>query len=179
MVLPQPLLKPFNPRALPNLAVWRNVLNRDNLTFNSTTVSALKNRGTKGVADAIQATALRQPLYVSSGINGRPALEGRHDGTNASQLRIADHAGLNYISCEYYGVVQRVTDMGGTETIVTKYVGTGNQRDMIISFSTSDFPTTVLSGDGTSGTNTTAQLTTALATGGSWHCRFPVGRRKP
>jgi hypothetical protein len=115
----------FSPFQLPNLAIW---LDAFDLPSNTTLASSWLNKGNMGVGNAIQATPLRQPLYVANGINGRPALRGLHDGVNASQLDIADHPALRYTQFTIYAVFQRTADTGAPETIGAKYTADGTNR---------------------------------------------------
>jgi hypothetical protein len=109
------------------------------------------NQGFAGVGNAVQATGANQPKYRAAGLNGFPAVEGRHDGATASVLAIADHAGLNYTKFTLFSVVKRVTDLGADETVVAKYVTTGNQREFAnIIVGASDRPRCAVSPDGTS-----------------------------
>ncbi len=70
-------------------ALWLDAADPSTLTFNGSNVSAWRDKSGNG-NHASQGTAIRQPIYRAAGINGLPALEGRHDGTNASQLIIED-----------------------------------------------------------------------------------------
>lgn len=120
----------FSPSQLTGLAIWLDAADTSTLTFNTTTISAWANKGNQGVGNATQGTALNQPLYVANGINGRPGLEGRHDGVNGSIMRIADvNPGLNYTEFNAFVVANMVTDRAATVQIAGKYTTTGNQRE--------------------------------------------------
>lgn len=112
-----------------NLGIWLDATDLESLTFNSSTISSWRNKGNAGVGNAVQATALNQPLYVANGINGLPALEGRHDGTNGSLMRIADHAGLNHTEFTAFVVANLITDRGVTTEVAGKYTTSGSQRE--------------------------------------------------
>lgn len=119
---------PFSPRRLSNLAIWLDAIDFASLTFNVSTISDWRNKGNQGVGNAVQTLLARQPLYVANGINGRPALRGRHDGVNASQLDIADHPALRYAQFTIYAVYLREVDLGAPETIGGKYIADGTNR---------------------------------------------------
>lgn len=144
----------FTPREISGLTIWLDAQDTSTLTFNSTTVSQWSDKSGKG-NHATQGTALAQPKYVASGIGGRPALEGRHDGSNASQMAITDNASLDYTAFTHFTVFQRVSDMGAQEHISGKYSTSGNRREHRIYVDNSDRPSCIVSPDGTSvGTST-------------------------
>ncbi len=152
----------FNPAALPGLSIWLDAQDYGSLTFNSTTISGWADRSGKG-NHAAQATAIAQPLYVASGINGKPALEGRHDGSNASQLSIADNASLDYASYSHFAVIQRKTDLNSSEHIGGKYTTTSNLREHRGYIESTDYATEVASPDGTSGGLSFVSVSTTLS----------------
>ena len=120
----------FSPSQLTGLAIWLDAADTSTLTFNTTTISAWANKGNQGVGNATQGTALNQPLYVANGINGRPGLEGRHDGVNGSLMSIADvNPGLNYTEFNAFAVVVQITNLVATAQMFGKYTTTGNQRE--------------------------------------------------
>lgn len=138
----------FSPATLPGLTMWLDAQDYSTLTFNSTTISGWQDKSGKG-NHATQATAIRQPKYQSGGIVGRPALEFRHDGSNASQLTIADSATLDYSAFTVFAVHQRVSDLGAFEAIGGKWtpnehymaVFTGDNAGGVISDGTNtDYP---------------------------------------
>lgn len=115
-------------RSIPGLSLWFDATDLSTLTFNTNTISQWNDKSGKG-NHVTQATAINQPIYRASGINGRPSLEGRWDGTNASYMAVADNATLDYSAFTAVGVIQRVGDTGAAETIANKYTTTGNQRE--------------------------------------------------
>jgi hypothetical protein len=71
------LLRPtgqFNPKSIAGLAAWFDALDSASITLNGTTVSQWVDKSGSG-RTLTQATAANQPLYVTSGINGRRSLE--------------------------------------------------------------------------------------------------------
>lgn len=154
-----PVIGGWTPSDLPNLAVWLDAADSSTITLNGATVVGWRNKGNLGVANAAQATALRQPLYVANAVNNKPALRFRHDGTNASQMDISDSAGLDYTQFTVYTVFQRVTDLGATETMAGKYTTTGNQREWKTDVSSVDVANLIISTNGTAAT-TRDQATT-------------------
>lgn len=150
----------FSPAAFSNLAVWLDASDYSTLTFNSTTIVGWANKGNAGADNAAQATAARQPLYVASAINGLPALQGRHDGSNASSIEIADSAALDYSQWTSFTVLSRVTDSGAQEHVVGKYTTTGNQREQRGIIDSVDRWASVSSTNGTAtaGINTTGAI---------------------
>jgi hypothetical protein len=157
----------FDPRMIPNLAIYGNTrlyaAGNGQLTFpgsegDGQLISGMKNNGLLSVGDYSQGTGANQPLYRASAINGFPALEGRHDGATASQLQIADHAGLDGTKFTHFMVAQRVTDTGAIEQLGGKYTSTGNQREHRITITASD---TLANGVTDDGTNAGGHLVTA------------------
>jgi hypothetical protein len=64
----------FTPRIIPGLAAWYDASNASSITLNSTTVSQWNDLSGNG-RHQTQGTALIQPNYVSSGLNGRPVIQ--------------------------------------------------------------------------------------------------------
>ena len=134
-----------NPARIPGLALWLYATDTASLSFNGTTISQWADRSGKN-NHAIQATALRQPKYTADAINGKPALEGRHDG---SLLVVADSASLDYMHWTAFAVCKRVTDMGSPEHIAGKYDPTGNNREHRLYITGSDVARAAQGTDGT------------------------------
>lgn len=144
------LLNPrFSPIDLPNLSLWLDATDPATIALSGSSVTQWSDKS--GNANhATQGTAVRQPKYVASAISGRPAVQGRHDSVNASQLDVADNASLNYTNFTAFTVFQRVVDMGAAETLSAKYTTTGNQREWWQQLGGADNATTIISSDGTS-----------------------------
>lgn len=153
----------FKPSNQSGLGVWLDASDLSTLTFNGSTISAWANKGNTGAGNAVQATTSAQPLYIASSINSLPALRGRHDGTNPSQLLITDSAALNYTTFEMFVVYKRNTDLGAIEMIGGKYAVTGNQREMRVLISASDQLAVAAGTDGTAGTLAQATFGSAAA----------------
>jgi hypothetical protein len=143
------ITSPFSPRRLSNLAVWLDAIDGGTLIFNGSTISQWHNKGNMGVGSAVQANAIRQPLYVANAINGKPALRGVHDGINNSRLDIADSAGLDYTAFEVFAVVRRHTDAGGDEAIAYKHSSVAGQREHRLAIGVNDNIVLGVSPDGT------------------------------
>jgi len=71
------LLRPrasgFNPKTVTGLYAWYDATDASTLTFNGSSVSQWRDKSGNG-RNLVQSTALNQPGYVSSGINGKPAI---------------------------------------------------------------------------------------------------------
>lgn len=119
----------FHPLQIPGAMILADPRNQADLTFNSTTISAMANRGTTGAGNFAQGIALRQPQFVANGINGRAALEFRYDGTNPSSMAIVDSPGLDYAATTALLVGLRVTDTNGNEHLAGKYSTISEQRE--------------------------------------------------
>lgn len=144
------------------MAVWLDATDTSTITLNGTTVSSWRNKGNAGAGNATQGTAANQPLYVSSAINGLPALRGRHDGTNASELNIADSAALDYTSFALFVVLQRITDLGLLEAVISKFF-TPN-RECRLCISATDILSLDTSANGTAAVTTTVGSALAVNT---------------
>lgn len=156
----------FSPLELSGLAIWLDGQNKASISLSGSQVTQWNNQGNvTGVGHATQGIALRQPKYVASAINGWPGIQGLHDGTNASQLEVADSTGLDYTRFTSFVVAKRASDLNATESIHGKYTITGDQREhrLFISGST-DNPALQYSQTGTSPTSAVAELSSAIAT---------------
>ncbi|UEM08051.1 hypothetical protein JL101_035970 (plasmid) [Skermanella rosea] len=151
----------FQPTDVPGLALWLDATDPGSLSVSSNLVSQWRDKSGRG-NNAAQGTTLRQPRLVASAINGRPALRGRHDGTNASQLTIPDVPTLNYTAFSVFSVIQRVADLGAAETIAGKYTVTGNQREFWNQINAVDQASTTISTDGTSTAIQTAAVSSPM-----------------
>ncbi len=158
--LPNRQFRPLNWRNAPGLAIWLDAQDSSTIALSGSNVTQWSDKSGNG-NHAVQATAIRQPLLVASAINGHPAIQGRHDGSNASQLDIADAASLNYTGFTSFVVIQRVTDLG-TEQIINKYAVTGNQREFQFLIDPADFFATTLSADGTATTSNSLTTPTVV-----------------
>ena len=149
----------YDPSREGKLAVHLNAKNTGSISAALNIVSQWGNLGDQGVGHAVQATGAQRPKYVASAINGRPAIEGRHDGVNASNLAIADATGLDYTLFTSFTVFQRVTDLAVTaEQIAGKYSTSGNQRESRVLLNNTDYLSSSVSTDGTSGTLVSASM---------------------
>ena len=159
----------YNPREVAGLAVWLDALDTSSITSASDLVSAWANKGVAGADNAAQATTNRKPLLVRNAINGRPAIQGRHDGMHVSNLTIADSAALNYTQFTAFSVISRVTDLAASaEFIAGKYSASSpaNQREFRQYLTSSDFMASTLSaaGDSTVVAAVLASNTTVVGT---------------
>lgn len=126
--IPTLLSGTFAPTDLTGLVIWLDATDISSLTFNGSNISQWQDRSGRG-NHAIQGTAINQPKYVAGAINGVPALEFRHDGTNGSQLTVNDSASLDYTEFEAFTVIRRVADRNNTETILGKLNGHGSAHE--------------------------------------------------
>jgi hypothetical protein len=151
----------FDPRDLGNLAVWLDAMDRSTIDADgSNIVTTWRNKGAASVGNAAQSTTTKKPLLTASAINSRPALRGRHDGSNASNMEIADHAGLNYSTCSIFAVISRVTDLAGNEFVAAKGDVSGNTREFRFGLNVSDQAQLAVSSNGSSIASTTTTATT-------------------
>lgn len=119
----------FTPRELSGLGVWLDAMDYSTLTFSTgNDISAVRNKGNAGVSNFAQSTASLQPLYVNSAINSRPAIQ-FYDDSTAKRLVIADESALDYTAFTIFNVFQRVTDLGATEVISSKWTASGSLRE--------------------------------------------------
>lgn len=119
----------FSPSNLSGLAIWLDAQDITTFTKNGSNLVSQWNDKSGNNNHAVQATGVRQPLYVQTGINSRPAVEGRHDGSNASQLTVADASSLNYTEFSVFIAGLQHTNLGATAQLFGKYATTGNMRE--------------------------------------------------
>lgn len=132
-----------------SLAVWLDTQEATSIISASDLLGTWVNKGFAG--NAVQATTNRKPLVVQNAINGRPAIQGRHDGTNASNLTITDSAALDYTQFTAFSVISRVADLAAAaEFIAGKYVVSGNQREFRQYLTSSDLMASTISAAGDS-----------------------------
>lgn len=121
----------LSPRDLPGLALWLDARDYSTLSVESLLVSQWRDKSGKN-NHAVQGATAAQPKYVAGGINFYPAIEGRHDGANASKLSVSDHATLDYSSLHVFLVFSRTADLNGSlgaEFIAGKANNTTNERE--------------------------------------------------
>jgi hypothetical protein len=70
----RPVASGFNPKSIAGLQAWFDASVLSSMTFNSTTVSQWNDLSGNGY-HATQSTALLQPTYTATGMNGKPALD--------------------------------------------------------------------------------------------------------
>ena len=153
------------PSRFAGLAVWLDAADLGSITRDgSDIVSQWNNKGNAGAGNATQSTTANKPKFVASAINGRPAIQGRHDGSNASMLSIANSAALDYTAFEAFAVCQRVTDSGAEEAIYAKWDAGASQSEMFGAITSTDFPRQYTNSNGGAGT-ASATWGSTLATG--------------
>ncbi len=118
----------FSPKELTGLAIWLDAQDASTLALSGSNVTQWSDRSGRA-NHATQGTAVHQPKYVSSAINGRPALQGYHTGSNISQLVIADHTSLDYTAFTAFTVATRLVDTNQNEYIAHKYAFEINARE--------------------------------------------------
>lgn len=155
----------ITPADLPNLALWLDGMDYNTLTFNSGDISQWNDKS--GNANhATQGVAAAQPLYVSTGLSGRPTL----DFDTSQSLTIADSSSLNYTTMSYFMVLQRQTDTGGVQVAMNRY---GAQREFQIAVVANDLFQLQASSNGSTTTHSVDSSVTAT-TGGAHlvHCCY-------
>lgn len=152
---------PFGFASLPNLATYQDATDGASVTESGGLASAWADRSGKG-NHLVQATAARRPLLTPNAINGLPALQGRHDGTNASQLACADSAALDLPRFHAFTLAKRVADTGLNEMLAGKYEAGTNRREWYQLLS-ADQARATASPDGTATGLAAAQVAAALA----------------
>lgn len=143
-----------------NPAIWMDATKRDLLTLSGSLVVNQLSRVNS--LQATQATSANQPKYLSSGINGRPALEFFHAGV-ASSLVMNDNAVMNWSEFFMFVVFERTADSGLDESLVSKFNSAGNQREWAAALTTSDRFQGSASTNGTTTVN--AQAVSSIAVG--------------
>jgi hypothetical protein len=138
----------FQPTDIPGLAVWLDAADIGTFTLASGNVAEWRDKSGR-LNHSSEGTALRQPRRVLSAINGRAAVQGRHDGTNASRLLVADAASLDYSTYTHFVVGQRAADLNVIEFLAGKYDPNNNQREHAIRLSAADQLSAVQTSDGT------------------------------
>lgn len=119
----------FSPASLRGLRLWLDAQDAGTISQDGSGItSAWLDKSGYG-NNALQGTTNSKPKYTASAINSRPALEGRHDGSNSSVMQVADAASLNCTTFESFVVCQRVTDLGASSQLFGKYTTSGNQRE--------------------------------------------------
>lgn len=156
----------LNPQAISGLAIWLDASDTNTVIKDSSDlVTRWADKSGNG-NDAIQLTTANKPKWMAQGVNGRPAVEGRWDGSTPSQLNITDNPTLDYTGFTQFAVFQRVTDLGASEHIAGKYLSTtGQYREQRFYIESGDFAIQTVSQDGTG---------TALANAAS-NMAVPVG----
>lgn len=154
----------FLPSKLSSLAIWLDATDASTFTYSTgADVSAWRNKGNRGAANAAQATGSLQPLYVASGINGNPAVQ-FYDDSTAKLLSISDSTALDYTQMNMFVVFRRQTDLAAAERIAGKFSVTtpANQREHSFLIVATDELQGNISADGLPGTgfSTTSTVTT-------------------
>lgn len=154
----------FNPRSLTGLAVWLDAQDAASFTYSTgQDVSAWADKsGNSNTAS--QGTAGNQPLYVASGINGKPAVQ-FYDDSTAKFLSAADSASMDYTTFTMFVVYKRATDLGAVEHLAGKYITTGNQREFRMSILSTNPVQDTISADGTGATVTSVNTMGGVPTG--------------
>lgn len=126
----------LDPRSQPDLKLWLDAQDQSSVSRDGSDIVTTWLDKSGQANNAAQATANQKPKYIASAINSRPALRGKHDGTNNSVLQVPDHASLDYTTFEAFVVCQRVNDVGANSHIFGKYTASGNQREQRVYFGT-------------------------------------------
>ena len=84
----------WTPKKIGGLAVWLDVSNYGSLTFNATAVSQIADLSGNGY-HATQSTASLQPLYQSTGFNGKPCV---YFNASATQKLVSSATIANYFN---------------------------------------------------------------------------------
>lgn len=153
----------FNPRSLSGLAVWLDAQDTGTFTFSTgSDVSAWADKSGNG-NNAVQAGGTRQPLYVSSGINNRPAVQFFDDAT-AKNLTIINSGTLSYSTFTTYAVVRRLTDRTDNERIFGPWFIATSQRAFSMLVNNIDQASTLISSTGGAASGSQAVASPTVAT---------------
>lgn len=130
----------FSLTDISSLKALFDATNYATLTFNSTTISTWGDASGNS-NNAVQATASKQPLYVANGINGKPAIRGKHDNVDptlatGSVMRAADAASLDFVTFEVFVLAKRVGDTGANSEMFGKYTASSGLREWRIYYAT-------------------------------------------
>lgn len=145
--------------ASPN--IWMDATASSTLTLSGTNVVNWVSKVNS--LQATQATSANQPKVLTSGINGRQALEFFHSGT-ASSLVMNDNAVMNWSEFFHIVVFERVTDTGVDEHMISKFNSAGNQREWVMAVNSVDRFQGSASTDGLTTVNVSASPAIAVGT---------------
>ncbi len=154
----------FNPKSIPGLAVWLDAQDAGSFTYSTGSDVSAWADGSGNSNNATQGTAASQPLYVASGINGKPAVQFFDDSTNKF-LQIADAASLNFTACHVFIVMRPTQLLGANMHLFAKWTIATNEREIKIPIITgTNTIITQASLNGTAVTSTAASATAAINT---------------
>lgn len=117
----------FTPKSVSGLTIWLDAAQGVAKDGSDIVTSWADQSGNSNTFST--GTGIRKPQYVASAINSLPAINGRHDGTNASNLAAADSASMNYTDFSLFIVASRLINFGATEQLAGKYVTAGSMRE--------------------------------------------------
>ncbi|MGE4043322.1 MAG: hypothetical protein AB7F35_00610 [Acetobacteraceae bacterium] len=121
----------FVPSQISGLAAWYSATDAATITKDGSGLVSQWNDKSGNGNHLSQDTALRQPKISANAINGLPAIQGRHDGTNATWLLKADNASLDWSTMAAFIVGQRVSDLNTIEWMLGKFDGFTPRQEWI------------------------------------------------
>lgn len=137
----------IDPRSIPGLTLWVDAMDLGTLTFSTSPdvsqwsdKSGLGNHMTNG-------TANQQPLYLPTGLNGKPTIQFADDATTKN-LSCADNATMDFTEFAAFAVIQREADAGAPENVFNKWKPTGNLREFRLFVNATDGFTCQVTQDG-------------------------------
>lgn len=151
----------YNPISTGSLAFWLTAQDPATVQTSGGQVFSWLDKTANG-NNAIQARQQNQPLYVVSGINGRPSLQFTVL-TTANNLTIADSASLNYSEFTLMIVAQRRADLGANERLVGKWNIGANQREFSALIQADDSMHSLISSTGGAATSNVDVTACAIA----------------
>lgn len=138
----------FTPDSLTGIAVWLDAMDAGTVVSNAAgTITGWINKAGLGETATVLGTA---PVYAPNVINGRNAIN--FFPVTIGAFSIADATAYNYSALNVFVVAQRVTVTGGTESMVSKWLTTGNQREFAVNFTSGNTVQGISSADGGSTT---------------------------
>ena len=149
----------WDPAAI-TTALWLDAADSSTVTTVSGAVSQWNDKSGNG-RHATQSDATRRPAFTSAAINGYSALtfDGTNDGLTCGD---AFHSANLLIFA-----VAKTSNAAAEQNIATKWIGVGNQRELIFRFRATNKLGAFFSFDGTSGNSGSLDTTGTAGTGWS------------
>jgi hypothetical protein len=120
IIIPRRTSSLWNPTQLPGLVLWLDASDSSTIFLNGSTVAQYNDKSGNN-NNAVQATAANQPIYLSSGLNGRPTLS-----YIGSDFMTATIAGLRSFTAFSYFSVFQTPAAAAPDTNTIHHFGFGN-----------------------------------------------------